>query len=359
MTRFEPDPQAVTRTQETRTPESHTSGEGELSVQTIAQTYATTVADLWDAVTNPERLPRWFAPVEGDLKLGGRYQVEGNAGGTIETCEPPHEFRATWEFNEQVSWVAVTIRPDGDGARLELQHSAVVDPANQEQVTFWETYGPGAAGVGWDLAFLGLGQHLAGGAAMDPAQAEAWSTSEEGIAYITACSRAWGEAHVAAGASQEEADAAVAHTTAFYTGQPEPTPTAYLVVGLDGSERSHDALGFALEEARLRQATVRVLTTWDGGGESRAQSEQIQQEARTKVLGDHDGNPPVEFDLVEGRPEVVLVNESARAVMLVIGAHGVQSIRRAALGSISEYVARMATCPVVVIPARAWGDSRG
>lgn len=134
---------------------------------------------------------------------------------------------------------------------------------------------------------------------------------------------------------------------------------AYIVVGLDGSERSHDALGFALEEARLRQATVRVLTSWQDTEESRAQSEQIQQDARKQVLGDHDGHPPVEFELVEGRPEVVLVNESARAVMLVIGAHGVQSIRRAALGSISEYVARMASCPVVVIPARAWESSQG
>lgn len=355
MTPFEPDPQAVTRTQET-----HTSAEGELSVQTIAQTFATSVTDLWDAVTNPERLPRWFAPVRGDLELGGRYQVEGNAGGTIETCEPPHRFGATWEFNDQVSRIAVRIGPDGDGARLELEHSAVVDPANQEQADFWATYGPGATGVGWDLALLGLGLHVAGGPALDPAEAEAWATSEEGIAYVTACSRAWADAHVAAGAPEEEARAAAERTTSFYTGQPQPTPTTYLVVGLDGSERSHDALRFALEEARLRRATIRVLTTWDGDEESRAQSEQIQQEARAQVVGgDHDGDPPVQFELAEGRPEVVLVNESARAVMLVIGAHGVQSIRRAALGSISEYVARMASCPVVVIPARALDPSLG
>ena len=49
---------------------------------------------LWDACTNAERIPRWFLPVSGDLRLGGRYQLEGNAGGTIERCDPPRSLRA-------------------------------------------------------------------------------------------------------------------------------------------------------------------------------------------------------------------------------------------------------------------------
>jgi nucleotide-binding universal stress UspA family protein len=55
--------------------------------------------------------------------------------------------------------------------------------------------------------------------------------------------------------------------------------------------------------------------------------------------------------MVAGRPEHVLVDASARATLLVVGAHGVRSIQHAALGSISEYTARLAYCPVVVIPA--------
>jgi hypothetical protein len=39
---------------------------------TLERLYDTTADDLWDAVTNPERLPRWFLPVSGELKLGGR-----------------------------------------------------------------------------------------------------------------------------------------------------------------------------------------------------------------------------------------------------------------------------------------------
>src|SRR5690606_39374253 len=72
-------------------------------VATMSQIYDTTVEDLWDALTSKERLPRWFAPVSGDLRLGGQYQIEGNAGGTIEECEPPSGFRITWEFGDRKS----------------------------------------------------------------------------------------------------------------------------------------------------------------------------------------------------------------------------------------------------------------
>src|SRR5262249_53577559 len=59
-------------------------------------------ADLWDALTNPERIPRWFLPVSGELKVGGRYQLEGNAGGVVERCDEPELFAVTWEFGEMM-----------------------------------------------------------------------------------------------------------------------------------------------------------------------------------------------------------------------------------------------------------------
>ena len=52
-------------------------------VQTLAQTFPAPIDDVWDAVTSPDRIARWFLPVTGDLKLGGRYQLKGNAAGTI------------------------------------------------------------------------------------------------------------------------------------------------------------------------------------------------------------------------------------------------------------------------------------
>ena len=44
------------------------------------RTYPTDIDDAWDALTSAERIPRWFMPIEGDLRLGGRYQLQGNAG---------------------------------------------------------------------------------------------------------------------------------------------------------------------------------------------------------------------------------------------------------------------------------------
>ncbi len=55
---------------------------------TLSRSYATTVTDVWDAVTNGARIPRWLLPVSGELHRDGRYQLEGNAGGVITVCDP-------------------------------------------------------------------------------------------------------------------------------------------------------------------------------------------------------------------------------------------------------------------------------
>jgi len=72
-----------------------TLAQGEARTMTISRSYDTTVEDLWDACTRPERIARWFSPVTGDLRPGGRFQIEGNAGGTVERCEPPLRYDAT------------------------------------------------------------------------------------------------------------------------------------------------------------------------------------------------------------------------------------------------------------------------
>jgi uncharacterized protein YndB with AHSA1/START domain len=69
---------------------------GEARVLTIGQAYDTDLDDLWDVVTNPERIPRWFLPVSGDLRAGGRFQLQGNASGEVIACDAPRRFRVTW-----------------------------------------------------------------------------------------------------------------------------------------------------------------------------------------------------------------------------------------------------------------------
>ena len=124
-----------------------------VSAVTLSRSYATTRGDLWDAVTNGARIPRWFLPISGDLERGGRYQLEGNAGGVITACEPRSDFALTWEFGGDVSWVEVRLRDDGAGrARLTLTHTARLSE-------HWGTYGPGAVGVGWEMGLMGLAIH--------------------------------------------------------------------------------------------------------------------------------------------------------------------------------------------------------
>lgn len=184
---------------------------------TIARrTYATDQADLWDVVTNADRLPRWFSPVAGDLQLGGRYQIEGNAGGVIEACDEPNGFALTWEFGGQVSWLRVTLAPAEDGATLEIAHEGIVD-------AFWDEYGPGAGGVGWDLALFGLGLHLERGEGVDPDAAMTFTFTPEGAALVRVSVDAWARAAITHGDDPIEAQAAGERTFAFYTTVPETT----------------------------------------------------------------------------------------------------------------------------------------
>ena len=151
---------------------------GEARTVTMRRTYDATVEEVWDACTNPERIPRWFLPVTGELRVGGRYQLEGNAGGTITACDPPRRFDATWEFGGNVTWIAVEVSAVDDApsprTRFTLEHTVPVDE-------HWSQYGPGAVGVGWDLGLMGQYLHFAsGGAAVDAAEVMAWQASADG-----------------------------------------------------------------------------------------------------------------------------------------------------------------------------------
>lgn len=185
-------------------------------VVVAARSYDTDARDLWDALTNPERIPRWFLPVEGDLRLGGRYQLKGNAGGTITRCDAPSALDLTWEFGGAMSWV--TVRLAGEGAArtlLTLEHIVLASDVDEH----WAKYGPGAVGIGWDLTFNGLALHLLnGGAAVDHAAAHGWMTSDEGKAFMRKSGSAWRDAQIASGEDAEVARGQAERTIAFYTG---------------------------------------------------------------------------------------------------------------------------------------------
>lgn len=183
-------------------------------VLVAARRYDTTVDDLWDALTNAERIPRWFLPISGDLRLGGRYQIQGNASGEITDCDPPRRLGLTWSMHGQVSWVNVMLTEQSGGTVLRLEHIAHVPD------DMWKQFGPGAVGVGWDQTLLGLHRHLSGASQMDLKAKMAWAASAEGRDFVTRSSDAWSRASVAAGADAEEARAAAQRTTEAYTAPP-------------------------------------------------------------------------------------------------------------------------------------------
>ena len=92
-----------------------------------------------------------------------------------------------------------------------LEHVAHVDDER------WLQYGPGAVGIGWDLALMGLTLHLASGASNDPQATAAWMSSPERVEFVTHSSRSWADASITAGTTAAEARAADERSTAFYT----------------------------------------------------------------------------------------------------------------------------------------------
>jgi uncharacterized protein YndB with AHSA1/START domain len=186
---------------------------GDAHVVRLSRAYAAEIEDVWDAITDPDRIARWFLPVSGDLRLGGTYQLEGNAGGEIRVCEPPRRLLVTWIAGEppgpeDSSIVEVVLeRDDHGGTTLALTHTAVVPPE------MWDNFGPGAVGVGWDLTFVGLAAHLAGEYLGTPDELE---RNPEVHAALAASSETWGDAYRESGADPDVAERAVAATTAFY-----------------------------------------------------------------------------------------------------------------------------------------------
>jgi len=104
---------------------------------------------------------------------------------------------------------AAPLRDIDDWLELELVHAGIETPER------WAEFGPGATGVGWDLALLGLNQYLGGELVADPAD---WEASPEIVEYSRRSAWAWADAHRAAGGPADEAEAAARNTAKFSTG---------------------------------------------------------------------------------------------------------------------------------------------
>jgi uncharacterized protein YndB with AHSA1/START domain len=118
----EPDPQLRHRT----------IAAGEARVAVFTRTYPTSIEDLWDACTNPDRLQRWYVPVTGDLRLGGSFEQVNMGSGTIIGCEPPRLLKLSLgggvdEIELRLLPAANDADADADATILELQHATTLD----------------------------------------------------------------------------------------------------------------------------------------------------------------------------------------------------------------------------------------
>jgi nucleotide-binding universal stress UspA family protein len=143
-----------------------------------------------------------------------------------------------------------------------------------------------------------------------------------------------------------------------------------IVVGVDGSDASHDALRWAAEEARLRSAPLVAVLAWsfvpaqpigdpgmlavpagDIAGQLGAESDAARiglDQAVEDALG-ADSDVELERRLVEGDAGEALVAASRDAQLVVVGSHGRSGFKAALLGSVSRHVVDHAACPVVVV----------
>lgn len=139
-----------------------------------------------------------------------------------------------------------------------------------------------------------------------------------------------------------------------------------IVVGFDGSDASRAALAWAVDEAKLRNATLRVVHAWTltplaspsfgpGAFPSATDIEALESASRDTLAAAVDGvtaaepGLPVEQSLVRGGAAQALLAESEHADLLVVGSRGHGGFAELLLGSVSHQCASHASCPVVIV----------
>jgi len=156
---------------------------GENVTVLASRSYAADPEDAWSALTDPSRVARWFMPLSGDLRVGGNFQLEGNAGGVILECDRPRRFRVT--FGGETSILEVRLAPAENGTtRLELEHTVPIEMAQSGAGALW-------VGPGWDGGLMALGLFLDGKVAGDPVVA---ANSPEALAFSEKAVHAWADA---------------------------------------------------------------------------------------------------------------------------------------------------------------------
>jgi uncharacterized protein YndB with AHSA1/START domain len=122
---------------------------------TMEDFFDTGIDDLWSAVTDPDRLARWLASVDGELRVGGRIHAKFTSTyegpGRIDVCDAPRQLRVTFEPGTTDETVMeANLTPVGDRTRLIIEERGLP----LEDVS--------GHGAGWQAHVEDLAAHLAG-----------------------------------------------------------------------------------------------------------------------------------------------------------------------------------------------------
>lgn len=146
----------------------------------------------------------------------------------------------------------------------------------------------------------------------------------------------------------------------------EATSTALVIVGVDGSEPSRQALKFAVAEAGRRHAQLRVVAAYDTANDAfliayggpadlsdsrRVSVQRMADRLLAQTLGGGSNDIDVTVEVRPGSAAGVLLEESSAADLLVVGSRGHGGFRGLALGSVSQQCVQHASCPVTVVHA--------
>ena len=117
--------------------------------------YDTGVDDLWTALTDPARLARWIAAVEGDLHIGGEFRATFTSGwegtGRVDVCDAPHRLLVTMSpGQDDETVIEATLAADGDQTRVVVEERRL--PLDELA----------AHGAGWQVHIEDLEAHLSG-----------------------------------------------------------------------------------------------------------------------------------------------------------------------------------------------------
>lgn len=126
-------------------------GKGTVRLEDV---YDTTPADLWSALTQPDRLARWIGEVTGDLRPGGRFHARFTStwegAGRIDVCDPHRHLRTTMDpGSEEETTIEATLTAEGPKTRLVIEERGL--PLHQVA----------AYGAGWQAHAEDLTAHLA------------------------------------------------------------------------------------------------------------------------------------------------------------------------------------------------------